>query len=111
MGRPPLLEPYLLAHVTAKKDQDMTKESSELPRDRRGRHNVIDKADRQHSNILADRDVSAGPLTVERMKKEIETLKETLRESRQVCRRQARVIELVIKYTKSNTLYAATRGK
>ena len=93
MGRPPLLGSDFPVRVSSKKDKGMTEEISKTPRDTR-RHNV-DEADRQHSNIPAGRHFFTGPLAVaehERMKKEIETLKETLHESRQICRLQAKVI-------------------
>ena len=93
MGRPPSLGSDIPARVSLKKDKGMTEETSKAPRDTR-RHGTVDDTDRQHSNTVG-RQFFTGPLAVaehERMKKEIETLKETLNESRQVCRLQAKVI-------------------
>jgi hypothetical protein len=94
MGRPPLLGSNLPVRVSSKKDKGMTEETLKLPRDTH-RHSNVDEADRQHSDIPAGRHFFTGPLAVaehERMKKEIESLKETLHESRQMCRLQAKVI-------------------
>ena len=88
MGRPPPS-----GSVSSKKDKGITEETSKPPRDTR-RHNA-DEADRQHGNIPVDKHFFTGPLAVaehERLKKEIETLKQTLHESRQICSRQAKVI-------------------
>lgn len=60
------------------------------------RHNDVDETDRQHSNIPVDRLMFTGPLAVaeyERMKKEVETLKESLHESKKLSRRQAKELE------------------
>jgi hypothetical protein len=93
MGRPPsLLGSDFPARVSLKKDKGMIEETSKTPRDTRRHSN--DEADRQHSNTVG-RHLFTGPLAVaehERMKKEIETLKATLHESRQICRLQAKVI-------------------
>ena len=93
MGRPPsLLGSDIPARVSSKKDKGMIAESSKIPRDTRRHSN--DEADRQHSNTVG-RHFFTGPLAVaehERMKKEIETLKATLHESRQICKLQAKVI-------------------
>lgn len=93
MGRPPsLLGSDIPARVSLKKDKGMIAESSKIPRDTRRHSN--DEADWQHSNTVG-RHFFTGPLAVaehERMKKEIETLKATLDESRQICRLQAKVL-------------------
>ena len=92
MGRPPSLGSDLL-HVSSKKDKGIIEETSKPPRDTR-RHNA-EEADRQHGSIPVGRHFFTGPLAVaehERLKKEIETLKQTLQESRQICSRQAKVI-------------------
>lgn len=108
MGTPPL-EPDLLVRIPLKKDKGITEESSKQPRDTRGRHNDVDQIDRQHTNIPAEKYMFTGPLAVaeyERMKKEIESLKEALHESRKTSRRQAKVLisnENI--YVKANTLY------
>lgn len=84
-----------VAPSVSKKDKGKTEETSNPPRDTR-RHNV-DEVDRQHGNIPVGRHFFTGPLAVaehERLKKEIETLRETLHESRQICSRQAKVITL-----------------
>ena len=93
MGRPLSIGSDFHARVSLKKDKGMAEETSKHPRDTR-RHNNIDETDRQHSNTVG-RHFFTGPLAVaehERMKKEIETLKETLHESRQACRVQAKVL-------------------
>ena len=92
MERPPS-EPDLLVRVLTN-DKGMTEGSSKQPRDTRGRHNDVYEADRQHGNIPVDRDMFTDPLAVaeyERMKKEIETLKQDLHESRKTCKRHAKV--------------------
>ena len=89
VGRPSL-EPDLLVRAPSKKDKGIAEEPSKHPRDTRGRHDDVDEA-----NILADKHIFTGPLAAAeygRMKKEIETLKEDLHESRETCRRQAKVI-------------------
>ena len=94
MGRPSSLGSDLPARAPSKKDKCITanEETSNPPRDTR-RHNV-DEADRQHDHIPAGRQFT-GPIAVaeyERMRREIETLKEALHEGRQICSRQAKVI-------------------
>ena len=93
MGRPPsFLGSDFPASVSLKKDKGMIDETSKTPRDTR--RNSNDEVDRQHSNTVG-RQFFTGPLAVaehERMKKEIETLKATLHESRQICKLQAKVI-------------------
>lgn len=94
MGRPLSLGSDFSVRVSLKKDKDMTEETPKPLRDTR-RHSNVDETDRQHGNIPVGRHFFTGPLAVaehERMKKEIETLKETLNESRQTCRLQAQVI-------------------
>ena len=89
MGRPQLLGSDLPARLSLKKDKGMIEETLKTPRDTRRNNNVDD------SNIPVDRHFFTGPLAVaehERMKNEIETLKESLHESRQICRVQAKVI-------------------
>ena len=92
-GRPLSLGSDFPARVSSKKDKDMTEETSKPLRDIR-RHSNVDEVDMQHSNISVGKHFFTGPLAVaehERMKKEIETLKEYLLESRQMCRLQAKV--------------------
>ena len=93
MGRPPsFLGSDFPARVSLKKDKGIIDETSKTPRDTR--RNSNDEVDRQHSNTVG-RQFFTGPLAVaehERMKKEIETLKATLHESRQICKLQAKVI-------------------
>lgn len=94
MGRPQSLGSDFPVRVSSSKKDKSIEENSKTPRDTR-RHSNVDEADRQHSNIPVGRHFFTGPLAVaehERMKKEIETLKETLHESRQVCRLQAKVL-------------------
>jgi hypothetical protein len=93
MERPPS-EPDLLVRVLKNDKGMMTEGSSTQPRDTRGRHNDVDEADRQYNNIPVDRHMFMDPLAVaeyERMKKEIETLKQDLHESRKTCKRHAKV--------------------
>lgn len=93
MGRPPSLGSDFSVRVSSKKDKGMIEETSKTPRDTR-RHGNVDETDRQHSNTVG-RHFFTGPLAVaehERMRKEIESLKETLHESRQISRLQAKVI-------------------
>jgi hypothetical protein len=91
--RPPsLLGSDFPVRVSSKKEK-CTEETPRHPRDTR-RHSNVDEAGRQHSNMPVGRHFFTGPLAVaehERMKKEIESLKETLHESRQICRLQAKV--------------------
>ena len=74
MGRPPLLERDLLVRAPSKKDKGIIEDQTPL----RGRHNDVDEAQTAAEH--------------KRMKKEIETLKESLLESKNLCRRQAKVI-------------------
>lgn len=89
--RPPSVGSDFSVRVSSKKEKG-TEETSKHPRDTR-RHSNVDEAISQHSNMVG-RHFFTGPLAVaehERMKKEIENLKETLHESRQICRLQAEV--------------------
>jgi hypothetical protein len=91
MGRPPLLERDLLVRAPSKKDEGIIEDQTPL----RGRHNDVDEAHRQHSNIQVDTPMFTESLAAaehKRMKKEVETLKESLLESKNLCRRQAKVI-------------------
>ena len=95
MGRPPSLGPDLLVHIPSRKDKVVAEESSKHSQSHRRHCNDVDETDRQNNNIPVDRHMFTGPLAVaeyERMKKEIESLKESLHESRKLSRRQAKVI-------------------
>jgi len=73
----------------------MDEKSLEHSHGTRLHNDVDDEADRQHSNLPVDKQMFTGSLALaeyERMKKEIETLKETLHESKKLSRRQAKVI-------------------
>lgn len=96
--RPPSLEREFLVHKPSKKDKGKAEQSSKHSDDTRSfrSHNDVDEVD---SNIPIDRRMFTGPLAVaeyERMRKEIEALKESLNESKKLSKRQAKVISNLV---------------